>query len=580
MMPFRTLGSIILLFFFGASLWANDCTTATNVAIGGNYTVAFDGTADFAGSQQDPCPNAPLGDAWFKWVPGGTNANQANIEFNITTSFNGVFDVYLLYSESFELGDPCEYPGAGGSGNLTGLTRYKSSCGVSISGLPADIFEFENLGLDGSGEFYLVVEWVSGAGGTVSVNPQLTGTCPAPANDACANPITLSLGNGIDSNYGASAGPAWSDSYCGSIQCATKERFTSDCPAGSGVAAPTEDHYARRLQIGWPFNIDTCGFVGKVGDTNGTFIPNTINSCDTWLENTVWYSFTAPSDASLYSWQLHLGANSFCAQQPNDLVVMLLTNVDCSDADVASRVDCEKIPIGTFMPNIAGTLDGNLGLGFGLNNNQTYYIVVDGTRSSQCDFCLLLTTSFINPVLPATVETFGARNEGPVNVLNWETSEEMRHDYFGIERSLDGENFENIGRVNGVGESTVSQYYQFDDRNAPFGQAYYRLKIVDNDGKDFFSSVIEVVREEETLALHEAYPVPFQESLNLYYSTPSDLPLNIRMIDIHGRVVLRKQFTTRSGTQELILDTQSLSAGMYVLQMEQDGRTVSRKVVK
>lgn len=578
-----TLGSLIVLLLTCTSLSANDCSTPTLIVPGGGpYTLAFDNTADFSGTQQDPCVTTGIGDAWFRWSPGGTNALQGNLAFNIKTNFSGVFDVYLLYSESVDLGDPCEFPGAGGSGNLTGLTRYQSLCGQAINGTATDSLIFENLGLDGSGTFYLVVEWISGSnGGTESViiDPQLTGTCPAPANDACGNAIQLTVGNGIDSNYAMPTSPAWSDAIKGTIQCATKVRFSSACPAGGGVAAPTEDHYARRFRIGFPFNVDTCGYIGKVGDSNGTFYPvNTITGCDAWLENTVWYSFTAPLTAS--DWQVHLGSSGTCAQEPNNMVMMLLQGVDCTDADVATRIDCGKFGFANLLPSAAGTLDGPFGAGVSLTAGQTYYIVLDGTRASQCDFCILLTRSAVNPVLPATVENLGGWNQGPSNFIAWQTSSEIKHDYFTIERSTDGQLFESIGSVKGVGESASIQFYNFEDRNAPFGTTYYRLNIVDINGMSFASETIEITREQVELALHKAYPVPFRESLTLYYSTPSNRPLEVRMVDIHGKIVYRRRFETQAGSQELSVETSGLAAGMYILQLDQDGRTVSRKVVK
>ena len=67
-------------------------------------------------------------------------------------------------------------------------------------------------------------------------------------------------------------------------------------------------------------------------------------------------------------------------------------------------------------------------------------------------------------------------------LLNWQTASEMNNDHFVVERSADGENFEELFSVTGKRfSSETSDYFGID--RYPFPSTnYYRLKQVDVDG--------------------------------------------------------------------------------------------------
>lgn len=69
-------------------------------------------------------------------------------------------------------------------------------------------------------------------------------------------------------------------------------------------------------------------------------------------------------------------------------------------------------------------------------------------------------------------------------VLNWATGSETNNDYFKIERSLDGYNWETIHTINGQGNITTKTVYKLYDRVFGLsGIVYYRLSQTDYDGK-------------------------------------------------------------------------------------------------
>ncbi|MEL7339511.1 MAG: T9SS type A sorting domain-containing protein [Bacteroidota bacterium] len=585
MKHFCILCSLLLGWSIQSQLFAQaDCNSALPINTAGSFTATFDNTADFSvaynggappnNGQYGPCAGTPgQGDVWFTYSPGGSNLVQTNIRFGFTPNFDGNFNIFLFYSESFEIGDPCEFPG----GNvLTGLTRYQElRCNTAINA--GNTLNLDYFGLDGSGVYLIVVERVSGNAVGVeqmTITPTLLGACPAPANDACANPAVMGIGNGIIADYNLPGGSpgAWTEAIKGTNACATKERLFDDCVFGFGgnPPTPTEDHYGART---FGFGGNVCLFTGNLGD-NGPLVTGTPLHADEFLENTVYYQFTVPSDASTSFWYLNIGASGPCSAGPNDMVVMVFNSLNCADADASNRIAAQKMPVNGSLPSALHTF------GLVLNPGSTYYVVVDGTRGSQCDFCMLLTTSIVNPVLPATVENLDGWNEGPRNVLQWQTSLETQHDYFEVERRIDGENFTRIGSVDGVGESNSFQDYRFADDEAPYGQSFYRLGIVDIQGNSFYTSPIEVFRKDARFGLHEVYPVPFEDELIVEFSTENTDEMYARLYDLQGKLVLDESLQPQAGTNRISLATAELPQGMYVLRLEQNGVSQLKKVIK
>jgi hypothetical protein len=94
--------------------------------------------------------------------------------------------------------------------------------------------------------------------------------------------------------------------------------------------------------------------------------------------------------------------------------------------------------------------------------------------------------------LPIELIYFNGVSSGRNNFLFWETASEHNNDYFNIEKTLDGETFENIGYIKGEGESTYPTTYSFTDYNSNRDINYYRLKQTDFDGKSTYSDLISI----------------------------------------------------------------------------------------
>ncbi len=122
-----------------------------------------------------------------------------------------------------------------------------------------------------------------------------------------------------------------------------------------------------------------------------------------------------------------------------------------------------------------------------------------------------------NPV-PIELLNFNANQLGKQVKLDWQTATEINNDFFLIERTADGINFETIDTIGGAGNSihTLS-YFTFDE--VPLkGVSYYHLKQVDFNG-DFSFSQLRSVNFDGSEIILDSYPNPsFGEDIDITLS--------------------------------------------------------------
>lgn len=87
-----------------------------------------------------------------------------------------------------------------------------------------------------------------------------------------------------------------------------------------------------------------------------------------------------------------------------------------------------------------------------------------------------------NPPLPIELLNFAAINKDNYNYITWVTLNEINNDYFIVERSGDNINWEEVGIVNGSGNSNSEIEYHINDYNFKIGLNYYRLIQKDFNG--------------------------------------------------------------------------------------------------
>jgi hypothetical protein len=150
--------------------------------------------------------------------------------------------------------------------------------------------------------------------------------------------------------------------------------------------------------------------------------------------------------------------------------------------------------------------------------------------------------------------------------LNWMTYSEVNNDFFTVERSADGMNYEEVTRVKGKGNSTSINNYQWMDEKPLPGLSYYRLKQTDFDGTEKTEGRIVTVNVKGEGSPFSVYPNP-SDGLSFQYSTPAEAGEEFRIIvqDYSGHQVVNEIMSSKgTGTEKLIFNDR-LKPGVYTV---------------
>jgi hypothetical protein len=176
-------------------------------------------------------------------------------------------------------------------------------------------------------------------------------------------------------------------------------------------------------------------------------------------------------------------------------------------------------------------------------------------------------TIVVSAPLPVTLLNFTGRYMNDHTNLEWETAMEENAAYFAVERSDDGRQYTEIGKVKAAGNSNMRLEYAFTDNKPVINNAWYRLRPVDTDGTSKFSNVIRVANEIRDLSVLSVTPNPFESAVRVQVYADKVLPVAIRIVDITGREMFKLNSILSAGNNNILLQPATLVKGVYVLQM-------------
>jgi hypothetical protein len=231
-----------------------------------------------------------------------------------------------------------------------------------------------------------------------------------------------------------------------------------------------------------------------------------------------------------------------------------------------------QIAIGEFAV-FAGS--GNSVTVTGLTAGDVYYYKIfefNGSAAPVYNTAAVLSGSIATGTLPVTWLYFNATQKSDKVVLAWGTSAEMNSAWFIVERSANGIDFKEAGRVAASSTSTVDQHYSFTDVVPVEQKLYYRLKQTDKDGAYNYSKIVTVQTGEQATA--RIQPNPVQQSFRV--QLPDNSQNATLMIYNAAGVLVHKQIINNFQP----VNVQQLSAGMYYLNIQQGGKQFGLKMSK
>jgi hypothetical protein len=138
------------------------------------------------------------------------------------------------------------------------------------------------------------------------------------------------------------------------------------------------------------------------------------------------------------------------------------------------------------------------------------------SETSALDFTFTGTSVNDCTVLPIELIDFQAFKKEKAVQLQWQTATERNVSHFEIERNNDGIVFSKIMEEKARGGMQPTTY-TVQDEPPQYGTHYYRLKIVDNDGKANYSKTVSLTSGKGLTV--RVFPNPIQEAVTVEVST-------------------------------------------------------------
>jgi len=181
--------------------------------------------------------------------------------------------------------------------------------------------------------------------------------------------------------------------------------------------------------------------------------------------------------------------------------------------------------------------------------------------------------------LPVSLLSFEASYANSAVSVSWKTVSEQNVSHYDVERSYDGNVFNRIGTVNSGNYSSAHQY-SFVDNNIGSDIIYYRLKIVDVDGKTKYSKIV-AVRISKLLTIETIQPNPFKDGFEIKISSVKETGINIRLADITGQIVSEQKALIRKGNNTIHMTRlEKLQTGVYLLMVKSGEQIFNIKLIK
>lgn len=205
-------------------------------------------------------------------------------------------------------------------------------------------------------------------------------------------------------------------------------------------------------------------------------------------------------------------------------------------------------------------------------NNASNWVYNDATR-----YTLPPAAVACDLLLPVIISDFKGINAGEEIILNWTTASEINSDQFAIEKSIDGTEFILMGIVDAAGYSEQKINYEFKDDHPFTGKNYYRLKMVDLNGKFEYSPVLAVIND--TQSMYVISPNPANSTFIISPQQNITGPLQVKLFTSTGICMADKNLICDAPDSAFEFDCSELPGGIYLIMISNERSVFSERIV-
>jgi len=243
-----------------------------------------------------------------------------------------------------------------------------------------------------------------------------------------------------------------------------------------------------------------------------------------------------------------------------------------------------------------GTAPAIVALGSGTTKDDTYCVKVSFTAGAAGDKISITADATGNTngcaasqtqqyvLIPIVLESFDVTLKNSVAELNWVTLSEANNDFFTVEMSIDGKEFQPIGDLKGAGNSRDRVEYNFayflDEASKSLPFVYFRLKQTDFDGISTESDVIilsnQKINDKTFFSISNVNSSNY--SIEFDITTMSDDETKAKISDLNGHTFVNESLTLNKGFNSIRLPIKNAKAGIYILQVMTNQKMITKKI--
>jgi len=175
----------------------------------------------------------------------------------------------------------------------------------------------------------------------------------------------------------------------------------------------------------------------------------------------------------------------------------------------------------------------------------------------------------------------GELNNNDIVNLDWQVLNNQQLQFFEIERSFDGINFERIDRVNSTSESTEASYSFNDDASHIYSKfVFYRIKLVDVNSEFSYSNIVNVkLPSYAGKTKVSIVPNPVRDVMQLQLFARTTKEIRIEFFDQAGRLVSSGKFEQKGRSIISLDDLANKPRGIYFALVYIDSEIFRQKII-
>jgi len=281
-------------------------------------------------------------------------------------------------------------------------------------------------------------------------------------------------------------------------------------------------------------------------------------------------------------WVVDAGSGAYTTQPDPELTFTYLSAANASSEVSGSNNAIDGTMLVQRFNNGLGTWGDYLGpvgttaAGSGANTKTVSTWNGGGNDVTAAKFFRSWTLASSSHPMPIQLISFTAECHNYTALIQWITASEINNDYFTIERTQDGLNYETVATVKGIGTSTTQHSYSAVDESPLPGTAYYRISQTDMDGKTTRVSTTVYTPCENAATVYA-----FARNANTIVAQVNDTVagmLTFNLINEMGQTIFSQNRNASVGLNIYQFNAQ-VTGGIYILQVIGNGTSYTKKLI-